>query len=63
MLYWVNVRIGVEANNVEEARVKVGRTLLGEANEDVNFLVGEIDRDKKYRTLEDLRFAQKERSK
>lgn len=63
MLYWVDVKIGVDAESEIEARTKVGRILLDELQEDFNWVVSyTITKDKKYRNLQDLRLEQKKKA-
>jgi hypothetical protein len=62
MLYWVDVKIGVDAETEIEARTKVGRILVDELQEDFNWQVSyTITKDKRFRNLQDLRLEQKKK--
>jgi hypothetical protein len=61
MLYWIDCKIGVDASNEAEARLKAYRSIIGEEIE-FNYLISmNVSKDKKFKTLDDLRKAQKEK--
>ena len=58
MLYWVDVRVGVEANNPEEARLKTNK-VLASSDEEFNYFVSfNVAKDNKFKTLLDLQREQ-----
>jgi len=57
-MYWVDTRIGVDASNPEEARLKANK-VLASSDEEFNYFISfNVVKDNKFKTLEDLRREQ-----